>query len=136
MADEAKIVTLLGNAGNPVEYDIADGTAIPKGSLMVFDSSPGIIKISAAAGDFFCGIANCEKKALDGKTKMAVITKCIAEIKTKIGGSAVLGKPVKIDGVNLVDPATDDTVAGQTLAVAQSLETLGASVYGEMFVNV
>jgi len=136
MANEATITTLLGKYGNPVEYTVADGTAIPKGSLMVMDSSPQTAKISAAAGDFFVGIANSEKKANDGKTKMAVITKCIAEITTKGGGSAVLGAPVHIDGVNLVDVATDDTCAGATLVVAQSLETLGASVKGAMFVNV
>ncbi len=136
MANEATITTLLGNMGNPVEYTVADGTAIPKGSLMVMDSTPQVAKISAAAGDFFLGISNSEKKANDGKTKLAVITKCIAEITTKAGGSAVLGAPVHIDGINLVTVATADTVAGQTLVVAQSLETLGAGATGAMFVNV
>lgn len=136
MANEATITTLLGKYGDPVEYIIDDAVAIPKGSLMVMGSSPQTAVISSVAGAFFVGIANCEKKPNDGKTKMALITHCVAEITTKVGGSAVLGAPVHIDGINLVTVATDDTCAGATLVVAQSLETLGASSTGAMLVNI
>ncbi len=91
MANEATIITLLGNSGDPVEYTVATGTAIPKGSIMVMDSSPQTAKISDADGDFFVGISAVEKTATDGVTKMACITHCIA--KCKYSASGTLGKP-------------------------------------------
>jgi len=121
MANEATIITLLGNNGDQVEYTVAAGTAIPKGSLMVMDSSPQTAKISAADGNFFVGIAASEKTATDGITKMSCITHCVAEIKNSAGGT--LGYPQKISGVNTVANADDDTVAKAAEVVGIGLET-------------
>lgn len=121
MANEAVITTLLGNQGDPVEYTVATGTAIPKGSLMVFDSSPQTVIISAADGNFFAGIAATEKTATDGVVKMSCITHCVAEVKNSAGGT--LGQPQKISGVNSVADADDDTVANASEVVGIGLET-------------
>lgn len=121
MANEATIITLLGNQGDPVEYTVAAATAIPKGSLMVFDSSPQTVKISAADGDYFAGISAVEKTATDGVTKMACITHCIAECKYSAGGT--LGQPQKVSGVNTIADADDDTIEGSSEVVGMGLET-------------
>ena len=121
MANEATIITLLGNNGDQVEYTVAAGTAIPKGSLMEFASTPQTVVISTADGKFFAGIAASEKTATDGITKMSCITHCVAEIKNSASGT--LGVPQKISGVNTVADADSDTVATATEVVGIGLET-------------
>lgn len=121
MTNEAVIITLLGNAGDPVEYTIADNTAIPKGSIMEFSASPQTVVISSADGKFFAGIASVEKVANDGITKMACITHCVAECKYSAGGT--LGQPQKISGVNTIADADSDTIATACEVVGIGLET-------------
>ena len=121
MANEAVIITLLGNQGDPVEYTVATGTAIPKNSLMVMDSSPQTAKISAADGDFFVGIAATEKTATDGVAVMACITNCIADLKYSAGGT--LGRPQKISGVNTIADADEAGAFGASEVVGMGLET-------------
>ena len=135
MAAEADIITLLGNQGDPVEFIVAAGTAIPKGSLMVFDSSPQTAKISAADGDFFCGIAAAEKTATDGITKISVITHCVADM-TAGTGATTFGQPLKISGVNLTIDADDDTIANSAEVVGLSLETVADGNRGAVLINV
>ena len=121
MANEANIITLLGNQGDPVEYTVSATTAIPKGSIMEFSSSPQTVVISTADGKFFAGIAATEKSATDGITKMSCITHCIADLKFSAAGT--LGQPQKISGVNTVADADDDTVAKASEVVGIALET-------------
>ena len=56
MADEAVIIDLLGDRGDIVEYTVAAGTAIPKGTLMKISASPQTAIISDGGG-LFAGIA-------------------------------------------------------------------------------
>jgi len=121
MANEATIITLLGNQGDPVEYTVATGTAIPKGSIMEFGSSPQTVVISTADGKFFAGIAATEKTATDGVVKMACITHCVAECKNSASGT--LGQPQKISGVNTIADADSDTIATAGEVVGIGLET-------------
>lgn len=121
MTNEAVITTLLGNQGDPVEYTIAAGAVIPKNSLMVIDSSPQTMKISAADGDYFVGIATSESKATDTFTKMSVITHCIADLKYSAGGT--LGQPQKISGVNTIADADDAGATNVYETVGMGLET-------------
>ena len=62
MANEVTVTTLLGNQGDPVEYTVADGTAIPKGSVMNINSSPQTATIGAA-NELVAGVAATEKKS-------------------------------------------------------------------------
>jgi len=121
MANEAVIITLLGNQGDPVEYTVAAGTAIPKGSIMEFSSSPQTVVISTADGKFFAGIAATEKTATDGVVKMACLTHCVAELKYSASGT--LGQPQKISGVNTIADADSDTITTATEVVGIGLET-------------
>ena len=121
MANEATITTLLGNQGDPVEYTIAAGAVIPKGTLMEFGSSPQTVVISSADGKFFAGIAASESTAADTFTKLSCITHCVAEVKNSAGGT--LGLPQKLSGANTVADADSDTVATATEVVGIGLET-------------
>ncbi len=131
----ASITTLLGNQGDPVEYTVADGIAVPKGTLMKISASPQTAAAASADGDFFAGIAAVEKKISDGIVKLSLITHCIAEI-TAGTGATTFGQPQKISAANAVIDADDDTVAKAGEVVALSLETLADGVAGAMLVNL
>lgn len=124
MANEAQIVELLGNAGDPVEYTVADGTGIEKGTIMKISSDPRTAAAATADGDLIAGIAAAEKVANDGSTKLAVYTNGIFDIVcTATTGSAVLGEPVKVTGANTVAPADDATIQHSEEVVGYALET-------------
>lgn len=123
MADEAVIIELVGN-GRPIQFTVADGAGIEKGTIMKFSSDPRTIAASSADGDLFAGILAYEKVASDGSTKATVYTQGIFDIKvTESTGSAVLGEPVKINGANTVTAADDDTVEHRAEVVGTALET-------------
>lgn len=94
MADEAEIITLLGNAGDAVEYTVADGTAIAKGCLMYLSASPGVASKTSGAGQLFVGIAQDTKAANDGQTKMACITHAVVLLTCGAAESMGFGEPV------------------------------------------
>ena len=135
MADEAVIIDLLGNQGDPVEYTVLATTAIPKGTLMQLSSTPQTATI-AEAGTLFCGIAANEKSATDGVTKMTCITHCVAELTCGAAESMVLGVPVKVGAVaNEVTVATTSTVEGTVEVVGIALETVAGNGTGAVLVN-
>lgn len=137
MANEVTKVTLLGNAGDPVEYTVADGTAIPKGTIMKYSSSPQTAAAADTDGDFVCGIASCEKKADDGVLKMACWTNGLFEITATAGtGSMVLGAGVKITGANTVAPADNDTIENSQENFGKAQETVAAGASGVVRVNI
>ncbi len=125
MADEAVIIELLGKNGDPHRYTVADGIAIPKGTLMYLSGDRTILA-SAADGDFFVGIAVSEKVADDGQTQLAVYTNGIFDLKDS-GSGITVGTRVKINGANVI--ATADDVGANALAedVGLALETASSS---------
>jgi hypothetical protein len=84
MADEAVIIELLGNGGDPIRVTVADGTGIEKGTLMSL-TDPRTGAAHAAADEAFMGVAAAEKVADDGSTTLAVYTNGIFDIKTDSG---------------------------------------------------
>lgn len=127
MANEADIIELLGNGGDPVRFTVADGTGIEKGTIMKIDSDPRTIAASSADGDLIVGIAAEEKVANDGQTSLAVYTHGIFDLTCSGSGTATLGEPVKVTGANLIDVADDDTIAHMMEVVGVALETGGNS---------
>jgi len=99
MADEAVIIELLGDKGNPVRYTCADGATILKGTLLKLTDNRTAIATSAD-NDPFCGVAAHEKVANDGATTISAYTCGIFDIK----GSAAItaGERVSISGANTV----------------------------------
>lgn len=131
----ATITTYLGNQGDPVEYTVATGTAIAKGTLMKISSSPQTAAAASADGDFFAGIAASEKTTTDGVVVMSCITHCVAEM-TAGTGATTFGQPQKISAANAVIDADDDTVANAAEVVGLSLETVADGAAGAVLVNL
>ncbi len=137
MADEATNITLLGNKGDPVEVIVADGTAIPKNTLMQLSSSPKTVTATDGAGQIFFGIFQEEKVASDGRVKFSVITNCLADLTCGAAETMVLGGTVKTGAAaNEVDVATTDTVEGTAFVVGISQETVGNNGIGTVRINV
>lgn len=130
----AIITTLLGNQGDPVEYTVTTGTAIPKGTLMNLHASPQTATAADTDGDFFVGIAATEKTATDGVVKMACITHCIAQI-TAGTGTSTFGQPQKISAANAVVNADDDNVEQCAQVVGLALEDIADGEQGAVLVN-
>lgn len=126
MADEAIIVELLGNGGDPISYTVANGTGIEKGTIMELED-PRTMKKVSGAGVPIAGIAAAEKVASDGSTRLAVYTNGIFELKVVGGGSATLGTMVRSGGAdNTITVATTlDNETGK--ALGKALETGSAA---------
>lgn len=124
MADEAIIVELLGNQGDPVEYTVLDNTGIEKGTIMELED-PRTMKKVSGAGVVIAGIAASEKVANDGSTTLAVYTNGIFDLKTSAGGTATLGSMVRSAGSDntITVSTTLDNETGK--AVGKALETGG-----------
>ena len=137
MANEAVKITLLGNAGDPVTYTVAAGTAIAKGTLMRLSASPQTALAATTAGTVFLGIASVEKTATDGVTKLALWTHGLFDMTCGAGESMVLGAPVKTGAAaNEVDVATADTIAGAISIVGVAQETVAGNGVGAVLINV
>ena len=121
MANEAVLVQQLQD--RLTQVTVADGATIEKGTILKMSSDPNTAAASSADGDLFAGIAANEKVADDGQTELAVWTKGVFAIKCAAGGTATLGKKVKIAGANLIDVADDDQIENSNEVVGTVLET-------------
>lgn len=121
MADEAIIVELLGNGGDPVNYTVAEATGIEKGTVLELEDPKTAKKVSGA-GCVIAGIAAAEKVASDGSTTLAVYTNGIFELTCAAGGTATLGSFVRSAGSdNTITVATTlDNETGK--AIGKALE--------------
>ena len=122
MANEAIIVELLGNAGDPVNYTVADGVTIAKGTVLELED-PKTCKLVSGAGVPIAGIAASEKVASDGATTLAVYTNCIVELTCSSGGTATLGSFVRSAGADntITVSTTLDNETGKS--IGKALET-------------
>ena len=133
MANEAVKITLLGNAGDPIEYTIASGAVIPKGSIMKL-TNPQTAAIATADGDYIIGIASVESTADSTDTTMALWTHGVFDMYSTTG--MTLGVYQKVEGTNATKDADDATVEGLSEVVGMSLETVAALNRGAVLVNL
>lgn len=106
MANEAVIIELIGNGGDPIRVTVADGVGIAKGALMKL-TDPRTAEAHGAAADVpIIGIAAAEKVANDGSTTLAVYTRGIFDIYTAAAGTYAVGVEVACSATaNMVTPA-------------------------------
>lgn len=133
MANEAKVITLLGNDGDPVECTVTDASAIPKGALIQLHATSMTGSISDTDGDYFLGVARSEKVASDGQTQFGVYTNGLFNMHSTTG--MTLGVPQKIEDVNLVTDANDDTIANAAEVVGLAMSTVGAGGSGPVLIR-
>ena len=131
MANEAVIIELLGNKGDPVRYTCASGTAIVKGEILKF-SDPRTAAIANTSGSFFAGIAAADKQATDQSTTVSAYTNgifdliasgaigvgegCFAAGQNKVSGDSTCGQaPKRLVGVALETAANAERIAVRVL---------------------
>jgi len=122
MANEAVIIELLGDGGDPVRYTVADGTGIAKGALLKI-TDPRTAIATSADNDPFCGIAAMEKVISDGAVTISAYTHGIFDL-VDSGAGITVGQKVNIGGTNVIiqSVAADLLPAG----VGYALETASA----------
>ena len=129
MANEAVIIELLGDKGNPVRFTCASGTAIVKGTIMEL-SEPRTVTANNGAADIFAGIASAEKTANDGASSIACYTKGIFDLYS--GGAAITaGDLVITSGANTIKTAAtwaSGALVGKALETASAGEVIAVAV--------
>ena len=130
MANEAVLIVETMPA---IAFTCANGTGIEKGTLLKL-SDPMTVAATSADNDIFAGVAAEEKVANDGKTKIAVYRQGVFKM-TADGTGVTVGTDVVVKGANLIGAYTtlDDE---KGYVVGQTLETLGASETGLVWVNI
>lgn len=133
MANEAVIVELLGNQGDPIWVTVADGAGIEKGTLMKL-SDPRTGAATSADNDVFIGIAAAEKVANDGNVRLPVYTNGIFDLKDS-GSGVTVGQDVVVKGANTVGAYTtlDDE---KGYKVGKALETASGGEVFQVLVRV
>ena len=117
MANEAVIVELLGDAGDPISFDVADAATIEKGTILKLSGDRTAIASSGL--DVFAGIAAAEKEANDGATTIAAHTHGIFDLKIDDPATITLGAYVAVSGANLIRTAVEaDFPAGKVIGKA------------------
>ena len=129
MANEAVIVELLGNGGDPIDITVADGTGIEKGTILSgVDARGG--EATSTAGEYPVGITAAEKVASDGSTNVACYTHGIFDLKTST--ALTPGQAVMMSGANIISGA--GTAIGQ--AFGRCLEEGAIDETVEVLVNI
>ena len=131
MANEATKITLLGNAGDVMEYTIAAGAVIPKGSIMKISVSPQTVTIGTSSENVV-GVAAMESTATDTFTKLTVWTHGVFDMYSTSG--MTLGQPQKLEGANAITDADDDTIIAREEVVGLALETVGVTARGAVLI--
>jgi len=109
MANEAVIVNLLGNGGDPVDGTVLNANAFEKGTVMIL-SGQRTISGSTTMSEVPFGIAAAEKEASDGSTNLACYTHVIADLVCQgADGGILAGQMVVLSGANTISGATSLT---------------------------
>lgn len=132
MANEAVIIELLGNKGDPINYICVDGDAWLKGAIMKLSDNREV-DTSATVGNICAGILAAEKVASDGSLRVACYTNGIFDLKEGESASIGIGLPIKISSENTIEEAEAGdaelgVLFGHALAVFSSGETQSVRV--------
>jgi len=104
MADEAVIIELLGNGGEPIQYNCVDADAFPKGTILKLSDNREA-DLSSAVGEVCAGICAMEKVASDGSTTVSAYTNGIFDLLEGEAAAIAIGVPVKISTANTIEEA-------------------------------
>jgi len=130
VANEAIIVELLGNRGDPIQLNCADGDAFPKGTILKL-SNGRQADLSSADGELCAGICAAEKVANDGSTTVTAYTNGIFILKEADSAQIDVGSPVTIGGANTIKlAAAGEAESGDILG--RAMETIAKDGTGEV----
>lgn len=133
MANEAIIVELLGDQGDPVRYTCDETIAVAKGTVMEL-TTPRTVKKASAVDTPLVGIAAEEKVADDGITNISVYTNGIFQLKCATT-QCEIGDQVSLAAADntIALMTTLDMEKGWTLGYA--IETIGVGATGMVRIN-
>ena len=106
------VATLRVRIQNPIDFTCADGTAIPKGTLLKL-TDPRTAIIATGSGDMLAGICARDKIANDGRTQVAVFTTGIFTMQA--GAAIAIGAPVMAEGTTANEVITASGVIGASV---------------------
>ena len=125
MVNEALIRNRISD---PIDFTVADATAIAKGALLALTDERTAI-LSSSVAQPLAGIAAREKVASDGRTNLAVyydgVFDMVASGAIRIGAWVVSGTT---GSLNYVEEAKIFTSGGSTYATASGAQLLGYSL--------
>src|SRR3990167_7443896 len=136
MANEATWINRNGDTNtHALSFTVANGTAISKGTLLVLSGDRTAIA-SSAINQVFLGVANQDKEASDGLTRIGADVigvfdmTCVASPATALPQA---GDIVEISGANLIRRINPrgisgaEFISGAMFAFGRALETASAS---------
>jgi len=130
MANEA---TLRLRTDNPIDFIVADGAGIEKGTICKM-TDPRTAVANDGTGDIFAGVAAREKIADDGRVRLALFRRGVFNMTSAVGGVITNGQWVATSGSNLIRTATEaEIAAGKAIGIA--LETFASNTSGEVMVG-
>lgn len=115
MALEARVLAEGTQNARIVQVTVAAGTAIPKGTLLVWTSGDrtAIAHSAASGGANMCGFATEEKTATDGKTTIGV--QCAGIVDAYLDGSVSSGDLIEAGHVANTVRSINACVAGTSV---------------------
>lgn len=121
------VAVLKRRRSDPTSFTVADGTAIPKGTLLTLTDNRTAIQASAS-GSVFAGICARDKIASDGRTEVGVYTDGIFDILLSGSvsiGQAVISSSASQDSIEPANPTnTGRAILGHALEAGTNAETI------------
>jgi hypothetical protein len=115
---------------DPIDFIVADGTAITKGAILKL-SDPRTAATSNGDEDYIAGIAARDKVASDGRTRLAVFRRGIFDM--VLSGSVTAGQTVaKSAHANVIKVADATCVGSKVLGIALEDGTEGETIEVEL----
>ncbi len=130
MAFEA---VLIFETALPVPFTVADGTAIPKGTLLKL-TDPMTAIIVSGDGDAFAGVAAEAKIASDGRIKLPVYRQGI--FRMFAGGTITVGGSIQVEGTTANEVIAGATGKDGAEIIGTALETVAAQESFLMELNI
>ena len=121
MANEAVIIELLGNAGDPIRYTCSNAATIPKGTLLQL-TDPRTASAHSGIDQPIVGVAAHEKVINDGSTTISAYTNGIFDMYAAAAGVTAVGAKCAGSATPNMITAADANDLLQSSTVGQCLE--------------
>jgi len=128
----ADATTLVLKRSEPIDFIVADGTAIEKGAICML-SGPRTAATNTGTGDRHAGIARREKIASDGRTRLALFTGPgdVFRMTAALGVTISAGAMVTTSGPGVIRLATSaEQILGKV--IGKTLEEISSEGTGEV----
>lgn len=133
MANET---TLVLKRSEPVDFIVANGTAIEKGTICML-SGPRTAAANSGTGDIHAGITRREKIANDGRTRLSLFTGPgdFFRMTAAAGPTIAAGSYVTTSGPNLIRLCTEaEEILGK--ALGKTMEEITTGGTGEVMLII